>query len=82
MPWTWEPTALEYVCCFGSTDQALQLLNNLITDSPSRRVEESNTAMRFCGIGQMGFPKCGAQELLRDWPKPQLSLGWRRGDLL
>jgi hypothetical protein len=31
MPWMWEPSALEYVCCFGAKQKALQLLNRFIS---------------------------------------------------
>jgi hypothetical protein len=51
MPWTWEPSALEYVCCFGSMDQALQLLNKFINDSPLRRVEYRDALLRFASDG-------------------------------
>jgi hypothetical protein len=36
MPWTWEPTALEYVCCFGAEQQALQLLERFVSETKTR----------------------------------------------
>jgi hypothetical protein len=51
MPWTWEPSALEYVCCFGSKDQALQLLDRLINDSPARRAEYHGQLLRYRSDG-------------------------------
>jgi hypothetical protein len=47
MPWTWEPSALEYVCCFGSMDQALQLLNKFTNESPSRAAEFCEVLHRY-----------------------------------
>jgi hypothetical protein len=47
MPWTWEPSALEYVCCFGGTDSAIQLLNRFINDSPSRAAEYYDVVLRY-----------------------------------
>ncbi len=32
MPWMWEPSALEYVCCFGSKQKAQQLLQRFIAE--------------------------------------------------
>lgn len=51
MPWTWEPSALEYVCCFGSTDQALQLLSRFINNSPSRAAEYRDALLRYRSDG-------------------------------
>lgn len=51
MPWTWEPSALEYLCCFGSIDQALQLLKRFINESPSRAAEYRDVLLRYRSDG-------------------------------
>jgi hypothetical protein len=51
MPWTWEASALEYVCCFGSLDQALQLLNRFINESPGRAAEYRDVLLRYRSDG-------------------------------
>ena len=51
MPWTWEASALEYVCCFGSMEQALQLLNRFINESPSRAAEYRDALLRYRSDG-------------------------------
>jgi hypothetical protein len=51
MPWTWEASALEYVCCFGSRDQALQLLNRFINESPTRAAEYRDVLLRYRSDG-------------------------------
>lgn len=37
MPWFWESTALEYVCCFGTGTQAKVLLDRFIGEKPADR---------------------------------------------
>jgi hypothetical protein len=32
IPWTWEPNALEYACCFGNKMQASQLLKRFVSE--------------------------------------------------
>ena len=51
MPWTWEPNALEYVCCFGGADQAAQLLNEYIKRSADRRDEYHESLLRYRANG-------------------------------
>jgi hypothetical protein len=51
MPWTWEASALEYVCCFGSLDQALQLLNRFINESPGRAAEYRDVLLLYRSDG-------------------------------
>jgi hypothetical protein len=36
MPWMWRPSALEYICCFGTKQKALQLLERLISEPEVR----------------------------------------------
>jgi hypothetical protein len=47
MPWTWEPSALEYACCFGDTDQALRLLTRFINEAPGRDAEYRDVLSRY-----------------------------------
>lgn len=51
MPWTWEPNALEYVCCFSNINQAKRLLNKFINDSPGRAIEYNNMLLRYRSEG-------------------------------
>ena len=51
MPWTWEASALEFVCCFGGLDQALQLLNRFINESPGRAAEYHDVLLRYRSDG-------------------------------
>jgi hypothetical protein len=51
MPWTWEASALEYVCCFGKTDDAKQLLERFVNESPGRAAEFREVLRRYRSDG-------------------------------
>jgi hypothetical protein len=51
IPWTWEPSALEYVCCFGRAEQAMQLLNEYIKEPPNRLNEYRESLLRYRSEG-------------------------------
>ncbi len=50
MPWTWEPSALEYVCCFGKRQKALRLLERFIAE-PEVRDEYTAAVSQYKGHG-------------------------------
>jgi len=72
MPWWWEPSALEYIACFGTTEQARDLLERYIRMRPGQEREYRDRLKEY---RKQGIPEVFDSRAAGRLAKTALALG-------